>query len=321
MSTTWSGIDVSEWQGIIDWNKVKAAGLQFALIRAGYGNTLSYPNQIDKQYVSNYNKCKAAGLPVGVYFYCYAETVADAQREAQSCLALLKGRRFEYPIYYDVEEIDTFKTGLTNEIIKAFADILEAAGYWVGVYIYRSAAQAYLTDRTRSRYAMAIAEYGPKLNYSGQYGVWQNSSTYRVNGISGNVDHDYCYIDYPSQIKARGKNGYAAQQSSSAQVKPIPAKPAQQKKTVDEIAREVIAGKWGAGAKRKELLTAAGYDYATVQASVEKQLNGIKPKKDIDTIAREVIRGLWGSGIERTKKLTAAGYDAKAVQARVNQLI
>lgn len=202
-----SGIDVSQWQGTIDWVKVKPQ-IDFALLRAGYGDTLSYPNQIDTQFSRNYSECKRLGIPVGVYYYCYAETVEAAKREAQCCLALLKGKQLEYPVYYDVEEMDTFRTGKTNEIIKAFADVLEAAGYWVGIYIYRSAAQSYLNSTVKKRYAMAIAEYGPKLNYSDQYGVWQNSSTMKYNGINGNVDHDYCYVDYPTQIKAKGKNGY-----------------------------------------------------------------------------------------------------------------
>ena len=133
-----------------------------------------------------------------------------AKREAQSTIALLKGKQFEYPIYYDVEEMSIFNTGKTNEIIQAYCTEMEKAGYWVGIYIYRSAAQSYLNSTTRKRYAMAIAEYGPKLNYSDQYGVWQNSSTMRYNGINGNVDHDYCYVDYPTQIKAKGKNGYPA---------------------------------------------------------------------------------------------------------------
>ena len=202
-----SGIDVSQWQGTIDWVKVKPQ-IDFALLRAGYGDTLSYPNQIDTQFSRNYSECKRLGIPVGVYFYSYATTVDMAKREAQSTIALLKGKQFEYPIYYDVEEMSIFKTGKTNEIIQAYCSEMEKAGYWVGIYIYRSAAQSYLNSTTRKRYAMAIAEYGPKLNYSDQYGIWQNSSTMKYNGINGNVDHDYCYIDYPTQIKAKGKNGY-----------------------------------------------------------------------------------------------------------------
>lgn len=202
-----SGIDVSQWQGVIDWGKVKAAGTQFVLIRAGYGDTLSYPRQIDTQYERNYAECKRLGIPVGVYFYCYAMNEAEARREAECCLALLKGKQFEYPIYYDVEEYDLFKSGKTAEVCRAFIKMLEDAGYWVGVYTYRSA-MGYFPADIKDKKAMAIAEYGAKLNYNGQYGIWQNSSTSYVNGINGRVDHDYCYVDYPKLIKERGKNGY-----------------------------------------------------------------------------------------------------------------
>lgn len=203
-----SGIDVSKWQGEIDWQRVKNAGVQFALLRAGYGDALSYPYQIDETFEYNYAECKRVGMPVGAYWYSYATTEEMARQEARSCIAALKGKLFEYPIYYDVEEMRIFQTGRTNEIIKAFCGEMEKAGYWVGIYIYRAAAQQYLTERTRTRYAMAIAEYGSKLNYDGPYGIWQNSSTWRVDGISGDVDHDWCYVDYPKLIKERGKNGY-----------------------------------------------------------------------------------------------------------------
>lgn len=203
-----SGIDVSQWQGQIDWKQVKAAGVEFALIRAGYGDTLSYPKQIDTQYEYNYAQCKRNNIPVGVYFYSYAMNEAEAKREAECCLALLKGKQFEYPIYYDVEEMRIFNTGRTNEIIKAFCDELEKAGYWVGIYIYRAAVQQYLDDYTRTRYALAVAEYGPKLNYDGQCGIWQNSGTWKVDGINTDVDHDWCYVDYPTLIKGKGKNGF-----------------------------------------------------------------------------------------------------------------
>ncbi|MBO5577375.1 MAG: glycoside hydrolase family 25 protein [Ruminococcus sp.] len=213
-----SGIDVSKWQGRIDWQKVKNAGVGFALLRAGYGDALSYPAQIDETFEYNYSQCKKVSMPVGAYWYSYATTEAMAVQEAKSCIAALKGKQFEYPIYYDVEEMRIFQTGRTNEIIKAFCDEMEKAGYWAGIYIFRSAVQTYLSQRTRSRYAMAIAEYGSKLNYSGQYGIWQNSSTWRVDGINGNVDHDWCYIDYPKQIKERGKNGFPKPADTSFRV-------------------------------------------------------------------------------------------------------
>ena len=98
-----SGIDVSQWQGTINWSQVKGK-IDFALIRAGYGDTLSYPKQVDWQYEANYKGCKANGIPVGAYFYSYATTTAQAEREADSCIALLKGKQFEYPIFYDCSE-------------------------------------------------------------------------------------------------------------------------------------------------------------------------------------------------------------------------
>ena len=209
-NVAYSYIDVSAWQLKIDWAQVKAAGIQGVIIRAGIGDVLSYPGQVDQYFEYNYSECKRVGLPVGAYFYCYAKTAEEAQREAQGCLKLIQGKQFELPILYDVEESRTFATGKTNEIIKAFADVLEAAGWWVGVYTYKCAADAYLTDRTKTRYTMAIAQYADKCSYKGQYAIWQNSSTTRVDGISGNVDHDWCYQDFPTEIKAKGKNGFPA---------------------------------------------------------------------------------------------------------------
>ena len=176
-----SGIDVSKWQGKIDWAKVKASGqVEFALLRAGYGDALSCPDQYDPTFEYNYTECSRVGIPVGVYWYSYATTPEMARQEARACIAALKGKRFEYPIYYDVEEMRIFNTGRTNEIIKAFCDELEKAGYWVGIYIYRAAVQQYLDDYTRTRYAMA----------------------------STDVDHDWCYVDYPTLIREKGKNGF-----------------------------------------------------------------------------------------------------------------
>jgi GH25 family lysozyme M1 (1,4-beta-N-acetylmuramidase) len=192
----------------IDWAKVKAAGIQGAIIRAGIGDVLSYPGQKDQYFEYNYSECKRLGIPVGAYFYCYAQTEAEAQREAQGCLKLIQGKQFELPILYDVEEQSVFSKGHCNEVIKAFADILEAAGWWVGIYTYKCAADAYFTERTKTRYTMAIAQYASVCTYASQHAIWQNSSTWRVDGISGNVDHDWCYEDFPTKIKAKGKNGF-----------------------------------------------------------------------------------------------------------------
>lgn len=320
------GIDASVYQGKPNWKQLKTEGVEFAIIRGGYGDAISYPGQIDDSYEYNYKGCKDAGIPVGMYWYSYATTEDMARQEAKACIKACKGKQFELPILYDVEELRIFNTGKTNEIIKAWADVMEAEGFFVGVYIYRAALQSYLTERTRTRYVMAVAEYGPQLNYDGPIGFWQNGSTFRYSGIGYggiNTDHDFMYEDYPSIIKSRGKNGFSA----STTTKPAPAttqtpsKPTVAKKTNEQIADEVIAGKWGAGAKRKELLTAAGYDYKVVQTIVDKRMAAQPAKKSIDEVAKEVIRGDWGVYPDRKWKLKAAGYDYEEVQKRVDELL
>ena len=201
------GIDVSQWQGNIDFNKVKAAGINFVIIRAGYGRSIT---QKDPYFETNYKKAKAAGLNIGVYWYSYADSVADAKAEAATCIKAISGKTFEYPIFFDLEERKQFNKGAAfcSSLVTAFCGELEKAGYFAGLYISRSPLTQYISSEVRSRYALWVAEYGGKLNYSGDYGMWQNSSTWRVNGVSGNVDHDYSYVDYPSIIKKGGYNGF-----------------------------------------------------------------------------------------------------------------
>ena len=200
------GIDVSKYQGTIDWKKVKKAGVQFVIIRAGYGKLSS---QVDSKFVENYNNAKANGIKVGLYWYSYATTPAEAKQEAAACKAVIGNRAFDYPIYYDVEEGKTLNTGKSNvsAIIKAFCSEMEASGYYVGVYMSKAAAEAYLTDEVKNRYAMWIAHWGVKeTTYKGNYGLWQSSSIGVVPGINGVVDTDVSYIDYPEIIVKRGYN-------------------------------------------------------------------------------------------------------------------
>ena len=275
------GIDVSQWQGNVDFKKVKASGINFVIIRAGFGK---YTNQKDPYFEQNYKNAKAAGLNVGVYWYSYANSAQDVILEAKACMEVIKGKRFEMPIYFDLEESSQFQKGSTfcNNLVKSFCDELEKNGYWSGLYISRSPLQTYISSSVSSRYALWIAEYGSKCNYSGSYGMWQYTSTGKVNGVSGNVDCNYCYVDYPTQIKKTGKNGYKKTISSStnttAKSKNNTSKTTSKtiKKSVDIIAKEVIAGKWGVGFARKKKLTKAGYDYNKVQARVNELVNAKK---------------------------------------------
>lgn len=199
------GIDVSQWQGDIDWNEVRT---DFAILRAGYGKIAS---QMDVKFERNYKGAKAAGIPVGAYWYSYAKSEDEAREEANVFMQFLKGKQFEYPVYFDVEERSTLSLGKdkVSEIIIAFLDEMEKNGYFAGLYMSASPLTDYTTQYIKDRYAIWVAHYGvDKTTYKGQYGMWQKSSTGKVSGIKGNVDLNECYVDYPRQIKADGRNGF-----------------------------------------------------------------------------------------------------------------
>lgn len=200
------GIDVSEHQGKIIWKNVKS---DFAVIRAGYGRDIS---QKDKFFEENYNGCKENNIPCGAYWYSYAVTADEAGKEAAVCLETLKGKVFEYPIFFDIEEPRQLALGrkVCTEIAKAFLEKIEKAGCWAGIYSSKSYLETYIDESLRKRYAVWVAHYGvSKTSYSGQFGIWQKSNKGSIRGIGGNVDLNECYIDYPSLMKDAGLNGYS----------------------------------------------------------------------------------------------------------------
>lgn len=245
------GIDVSSWQGDIDFAKVKASGIDFVIIRAGYGKRTS---QKDKCFEQNYSRAKAAGLHVGAYWYSYAQSAADAKREAQACITTLKWKQFDYPIYFDIEERSQISRGrdFCSALISAFCNEMEGNGCFAGFYTSASYAKNVVSETVSKRYAAWIAQWASQLTYTGQCGLWQYSADGEVDGIQGNVDMDYAYVDYPAIITSGGFNGYS--------------------NAITEIAKDVIAGKWGNGSERKEKLTAVGYYYDAVQKKVNELL-------------------------------------------------
>jgi lysozyme len=281
----YKGIDVSVWQGNIDFNKVKASGISFVIIRAGYGN-----GNKDKWFEENYRKAKAAGLHIGAYWYSYATSADGAKQEAQSCAKVLSGKQLDYPIYFDIEEKSQLSRGknFCSNLITAFCTELERLGFYAGFYTSLSSLNSVVTDAVKKHFTVWVAQWASKCSYSGAYGIWQYSSKGKVSGISGNVDMDYSYIDFPATIKNGGFNGYSKSTATST---------ATTKKSVDEIAAEVIAGKWGNGSDRKNRLTAAGYDYNAVQAKVNEKL-GTTTKKST-AIWYTVQRGDTLSGIAK----------------------
>lgn len=205
------GIDVSHWQGTIDWNKVKEAGIQFAIIKAGGSDDGFYT---DSKWEANYKGAKAAGIPIGAYYFVGKDCVSAAagKADAERFLKILKGKQLEYPVYMDNEaQPASAKTGITEATI-AFCETMENAGYFVGIYgSTYSGFKERMDDGRLTPYAHWVAQYASKCTYSGNYGIWQYSSKGKVSGISGNVDLDYAYVDYPSVITKDGFNGYRKQ--------------------------------------------------------------------------------------------------------------
>ncbi len=233
------GIDVSVHNGNIDWNRVKNSGIGFAILRAGYGKVAS---QKDKKFEDNYAGAKAAGIPVGAYWYSYAKTVDEARQEAEACISILRGKQFEYPIFFDVEEKATLNTGKSNcsAMIRAFCEALEKAGYWVGLYTSRSVLGTHIEDDIKNRYALWAAEWGAKLNYSGSVGIWQYSDKGKVDGINVAVDLDEGYIDYAKLVKERGLNGFSA--AAPAPVVDVQASAAQSAAVILQIGDDIYKG-------------------------------------------------------------------------------
>jgi lysozyme len=296
------GIDVSHWQGHIDWVKVKASGIQFAIIKSGGSDAGFYT---DPRWEENYKGAKANGIAVGAYYFVGpACTSAEAGRaDAQRSLAQLKEKQFEYPVYMDVEATPASARAGATEAAIAFCRAMEAAGYYAG--IYSSTYSGYrdrLDDSKLTPFTHWVAQYASKCTYGGAYGIWQYSSTGSVNGINGNVDMDISYQDYPSIIKAGGYNGYTKQGDITTTT------PVQPNKTVDELAREVLAGKWGNGDDRKSRITTAGYDYTAVQAKVNELLGAnqavyytVKSGNTLSAIAR-----MYGTSVAAIQKLNAS---------------
>ena len=200
------GMDVSYAQGSINWEQVKASGkIEFAILRAGYGRETS---QVDTQFERNYTACKRLGIPVGVYWYSYATTAAEAEQEAKVCLQTIRGKQFEYPVAFDIEEARSLPQA--DALCTAFCNALEKQGYYAAIYTFKSALESCIGDDIKSRYDVFLSHVDvSKSSYAGNYRLWQYSWKGSVSGIVGEVDLDYAYQDYPAIIKAAGLNGFS----------------------------------------------------------------------------------------------------------------
>lgn len=208
------GIDISTWQGAPDFEKIKAAGVEFVIARAGYGK-----NNIDKQFQRSATECNRLGIPFGVYWYSYALTAEDAAQEARYCLEAVKLYQLEYPIIFDLE-YDTVRyaksngvvitKALASQMVTAFCAEIEKAGYYSANYANADYLANMLDMTALSRFDLWFASYKSSCSRS-DAGIWQYGSSGKVDGISGSVDMDYSFRDYPSIIKGAGLNGTDAE--------------------------------------------------------------------------------------------------------------
>lgn len=203
------GIDISAWQGKVDFAKVAAdPQVDFAILRAGYGR---YIKQKDPCFEEYYNGCKANHIPVGAYWYSYAMNAEEARMEAEVCLEAIAGKSFEYPIAFDFEEPKqlALPTEEIDAIITAFCEVLEDHGYFAQLYCSSFYLNRCVGPQVKKDYDVWCAHTGvSRPTYTGNYGMWQYSWTGKIDGINGDVDMDYSYRDYMGIITNRHLNGF-----------------------------------------------------------------------------------------------------------------
>jgi GH25 family lysozyme M1 (1,4-beta-N-acetylmuramidase) len=198
-SGTKLGIDVSKWNGDIDWRKVKDAGVEFAIIRAGYRGSVTGSIVVDPYFEYNMKEAASAGVSAGVYFFTQAVNEVEAVEEASAVIELIKKYNIEFPIYIDTEgaggngRADALDKETRTLVCEAFCRTIENAGYKAGVYASRNWYYNNLETSGLERYQIWLAEYRSAPLYQGYYNMWQYTSKGKIDGIEGNVDLDIFY--------------------------------------------------------------------------------------------------------------------------------
>ena len=197
-STKDKGIDISTWQDKIskaNFEKAKAAGVKFVILRIGYTGSSSKKPTIDDVFENNYKNAIAAGLPVGVYYYSLATNTSMAKQEADFVISKLKGKTITYPVYIDVEDpkyqSKQSKSTLAS-VCNTFCNTISAAGYKPGVY----ASLSWFNNKIGSisaPHTKWVAQYNSTCTYKGTYDMWQYSSSESVPGIASKTDVNWCY--------------------------------------------------------------------------------------------------------------------------------
>lgn len=203
-----NGIDVSKWQGDINWCEVSKSGVEFAIIREGYGK--KSPNQLDRHFHKNIREAQSNDIKCGVYHFSYALSEDDARAEASFCLENISDYKFEYPVIFDIEVDKNSILGRKKltDICMAFCNKMRENGYYVSIYTNLNWVNNFLySDKLFVSYDLWLARYNV---WGAGYvcGIWQYTPSGSVRGIKGNVDLNICYFDYPKMIKELGLNGF-----------------------------------------------------------------------------------------------------------------
>ena len=182
MAVYQNGIDVSRYQGNINWGRVAAAGKQFAMVRVGSSNSGGL--YVDPYFLQNVNGAKAAGLRVGAYYYTYARTRAAVANELTTFLNAMEGLQLEYPVFVDVEDFSLTSLGRAEltSLVQYAMDILYQRKWYAGWYSYTNYINNYLNAAALRQYPLWVADYRSTLGYNGNYAMWQYSGSGSVNG-------------------------------------------------------------------------------------------------------------------------------------------
>lgn len=204
------GIDVSRYQGNFNFAQAKKEGIEFALLKAGGSDGANGSRYKDSKYEQYYMNCKTAGIPCGAYYFGADTTEEAAVESAKHFVEMLKGKQFEYPVYYDVEgKMLSIPKDMLNRIIEAFCSTVQSAGFFVGIYASASPFRTHITDK---KYTHWVASYGTTKPDIVNIDIWQYGGTdnfIRSNIVAGVIcDQDYCYRDFPAVIKEKKLNGF-----------------------------------------------------------------------------------------------------------------
>lgn len=194
------GIDVSKWNGTIDWNAVKNSGVNYVIIRCGYRGSSSGALVVDPKFEANIKGATAAGIKVGVYFFSQAVNNSEAVEEASMVLELIKNYKISYPVFLDVEasggRADGISVAARTDVIKTFCQTIQNSGYTAGVYANKNWLTTKIDTSKLNQYKIWLAQYASAPTYTGRYDMWQYKSTGKVTGISGDVDLNWSYLGY-----------------------------------------------------------------------------------------------------------------------------